>query len=383
MTVPGPGDGDLLDFVSKLAALAAETEEIESAIQRAADLAQEHFDLVAASVWLVDPARPKYLELRALSTRTPMASPPAWSIPAARGVVGRALRQERPQLLVDVHSDSDYLAQFPETIAEVVIPLRHRDGALGAVVFDADRPEALSSEKVALLEAVASQLAGLARFAAIERRNQEMTFELEQSNLRLRERNESLSEFATTDALTGLPNRRQFDQTLETEWRRATRGEAPIAIILGDIDYFKRLNDTAGHQRGDVVLAEVAEVLRGAFTRAGDLAARYGGEEFVVVLPDTPLETAAELAEQARARIEARAIEHPASQLGPVVTLSMGVASVVPGLGGDPALLLAEADAALYRAKARGRNRVELAGGELQPGSKLPGFKTQVARPET
>lgn len=399
MTETVPPDVDLLAFISKLAALAADSEELAPAIQRAADLARDHLDLVAASVWLVDPARPKHLDLRALATRTPMASPPAWSIPATRGVVGRALGKGQSELLLRVESDADYLAHFPETTAEIVVPLRNRDGALGVAIFDSDRPEAFSGDAVALLEAVASQLAGLARFAVLEQRNQEMTFELEQSNRHLREKNQSLSEHATTDALTGLANRRQFDQIVEVEWRRATRSASPIAIILADIDFFKRLNDAAGHQRGDLVLAQVAEVLRSAFARAGDLVARYGGEEFVAVLPDTPIETAAELAEEARRQLEASAIGHPASELAPVVTLSLGVASVVPGRGSDPASLLAAADAALYQAKAKGRNRVassstdpegataprEQVGrfpNDLEPGSKPLGGKGQRERPE-
>ncbi len=397
---------DLTCFVQRLAKLAVDAEGIETALQRAADLAREHWDLLATTLWLVDPNGGRNsLDLRALSTRTPMASPVSWSLRASRGPAGRALRNGQAQLLVDVRAHADYVALFAETVAELVLPLRHRDGNLGVAIFDSDDPEAFSPETVALLEAVASQLAGLARFAALERRNQEMAFELEESNRRLREKNASLSEFATTDALTGLPNRRHFDQTLEVEWRRATRGETPIAIILADIDFFKRLNDSAGHQRGDVVLAEVAQVFRGVFSRAGDLAARYGGEEFVVVLPDAPIETAAELAEEARRLVEASAIEHPASELAPVVTLSMGVASVVPGSRRDPASLLAAADAALYQAKAKGRNRVERAETQplpvtarlvqrripplserfpegLPPGSKFLGFKSQIEEPE-
>jgi diguanylate cyclase (GGDEF)-like protein len=168
---------------------------------------------------------------------------------------------------------------------------------------------------------------------------------------------ERFQALAYTDALTGVANRRKFDETLADEWKRASRSGAPLTLVMVDIDFFKAFNDTYGHQAGDRCLQTVARTMRDALSRPGDLLARYGGEEFVALLPATPLEGGIALAEAFRAAVAAAAVTHAGSSLG-AVSLSLGVASAVPAAGnaraGD---LLGEADAALYRAKERGRNR--------------------------
>jgi diguanylate cyclase (GGDEF)-like protein len=174
----------------------------------------------------------------------------------------------------------------------------------------------------------------------------------------LREANEHLSRLSFIDALTGLANRRRMDETLETEWRRAERAQASLAIIMADIDAFKAYNDTLGHPEGDKCLVKVAEVIALAVGRAGDLAARYGGEEFVILMPGADYQSATVFAEGLRAACEACGIPHPASPAGPVVTISLGVAACKPGSDSSVAELMAMADAALYRAKQEGRNRV-------------------------
>jgi diguanylate cyclase (GGDEF)-like protein len=174
----------------------------------------------------------------------------------------------------------------------------------------------------------------------------------------LRLANEHLSRLSFADALTGLANRRRLDETLETEWRRAARLQNPLAIVIVDIDAFKAYNDTLGHPEGDKCLVAVADVIRQAAGRAGDFAARYGGEEFMILIPGLGYESALAYAEVLRQACEARAIPHPASPVGPVVTISLGVAARVPSNDFPVAKLVAEADAALYRAKRAGRNRV-------------------------
>jgi diguanylate cyclase (GGDEF)-like protein len=174
----------------------------------------------------------------------------------------------------------------------------------------------------------------------------------------LRLANEHLSRLSFADALTGLANRRRLDETLETEWRRAARLRTPLAIVIVDIDAFKAYNDTLGHPEGDKCLVAVADVIRQAAGRAGDFAARYGGEEFMILIPGLGYEAALAYAEALRQACEARAIPHPASSVGPVVTISLGVAARVPSNDFSVAKLIAEADAALYRAKGAGRNRV-------------------------
>ena len=173
----------------------------------------------------------------------------------------------------------------------------------------------------------------------------------------LQEANRQLEALAVTDPLTGLANRRRFDDTLHAEWAREGRAGSSLAILLLDIDYFKQYNDTLGHQAGDECLRQVAAVLQAKVRRAGELVARYGGEEFVVVAGETNLEQARMLAEIIRAGIEEEAIPHPGNPVG-VVTVSVGVAAGVPSRTGQGEDFVAKADEALYRAKQAGRNCV-------------------------
>lgn len=166
-----------------------------------------------------------------------------------------------------------------------------------------------------------------------------------------------LQRVAATDALTGLSNRRAFDQQLALEWRRSQRERTPLSLLFIDIDHFKRFNDTYGHATGDEVLAMVAERIRSGTRRAVDLTARYGGEEFAVVLPNTSLDGAVKVAETIRKRVESAGLAHQDTPSGHV-TISIGCATWQPPEGGAPADLLAAADAQLYAAKAAGRNRV-------------------------
>jgi diguanylate cyclase (GGDEF)-like protein len=157
------------------------------------------------------------------------------------------------------------------------------------------------------------------------------------------------------DALTGIANRRRFDEALRVEWRRNLRGRTPLALVMCDIDHFKRINDTQGHLAGDRCLRRVANAIAEAMRRPSDLAARFGGEEFAAILSDTEREGARRVAEAICDGV-ARA-NRPDSDLA--VTISCGVACVVPSAASTPASLLERADACLYRAKAAGRNRVE------------------------
>jgi len=170
---------------------------------------------------------------------------------------------------------------------------------------------------------------------------------------------ETMERLAQQDGLTGLANRRYLDEYLMQEWQRLRREEASLALILADVDYFKRYNDGLGHQAGDDALRAVAGALQEVLRRPADLAARYGGEEFALVLPGTGLEGALVVAGAVREAVAALALPHPASDW-PHISLSLGVAARVPG-GADPAQLLQAADVALYRAKAAGRNRVHSA----------------------
>lgn len=167
-----------------------------------------------------------------------------------------------------------------------------------------------------------------------------------------------LRSLAGLDALTGIANRRTFNETLASEWRRAMRARNPLSLLIVDIDHFKQFNDSLGHQRGDECLRAVAVAMADVALRAGDLPARYGGEEFAIVLPATDHAGAALIAEKVRTAIEHQAIQHPLSSVGPHVTVSIGAATVVPVMTDRLEKLMCFADVALYRAKEGGRNQV-------------------------
>ena len=174
----------------------------------------------------------------------------------------------------------------------------------------------------------------------------------------LAQANVALSHMARVDGLTQIPNRRAFDETLAQEWGRLAREESPLSLILCDIDCFKQYNDHYGHQAGDDCLRRVAQALAGCAQRTADLVARYGGEEFVLLLPQTPLEGALLVAENVRRTVEKLALQHSCSRVKPIVTLSLGVASVIPAQHMEADGLIEVADQALYQAKKTGRNKV-------------------------
>lgn len=180
---------------------------------------------------------------------------------------------------------------------------------------------------------------------------QERTVELETANRRLQD-------LARTDALTGLPNRRHFDEVQSIEMRRTRRDKAPLSLLICDVDFFKAYNDHLGHAAGDECLRAVASALHAGLTRAGDTVARIGGEEFAVLLPGAGLDGATKVAERLRAKVECCTMAHPHSAAAPVVTVSIGVACTRPDAPLEFDALYRQADEALYRAKEAGRNRV-------------------------
>lgn len=181
--------------------------------------------------------------------------------------------------------------------------------------------------------------------------------ELERANRQLETLNRELQKLTLIDGLTGIGNRRHFDQVMEREWRRCQRTRDPISLILADIDYFKDYNDHYGHLMGDDCLRKVAKQIESCARRPGDLAARYGGEELALVLAGTPLEQATVLAERARTEVLALKIPHESSSVSDFLTLSLGVGTMVPDKDSSPQRLVASVDRALYKAKQTGRNR--------------------------
>ncbi len=179
----------------------------------------------------------------------------------------------------------------------------------------------------------------------------------------------ALQKRSATDGLTGLANRRSFDEAIEQEWQRSRRQRETLALLMVDIDHFKKHNDQYGHQAGDECLRLVARTLASTARRAGDLPARYGGEEFVVLLPASSIEGAAALAERIRVAVERLRLPYLEASAGRHVSVSIGVAACVPGQSGSPSSLVAAADEALYQAKAVGRNQVIVASGVASAGN--------------
>ena len=185
----------------------------------------------------------------------------------------------------------------------------------------------------------------------------ERTTELQRSEALLKKANFELEKLVNIDGLTQVGNRRCFDDRLKMEWQRLSRDVQPISLILFDIDYFKLYNDLYGHQMGDACLTAIAQTVKQVLSRPADLVARYGGEEFVIILPNTDIQGALIVAEHIRIAITNLGIVHQSSSISDIVTISLGVASLLPNSKQELATLIKQADTALYRAKQQGRNQ--------------------------
>ena len=194
----------------------------------------------------------------------------------------------------------------------------------------------------------------------LHERNRELEALVDERTRALEDANDKLEALSYADGLTGIANRRNFDRTLAQEWNRGQRAGTPLALVMLDVDHFKHFNDHYGHLAGDGCLRALARAMLQAGRRAGDLLARYGGEEFVVLLPDTNAQDALETARHIQKEVWSLALPH-AETLPGIVTVSLGVASLVPSRQHIAEELVRQADSALYRAKQSGRNCVQTA----------------------
>ncbi|MGB3201033.1 MAG: PAS domain S-box protein [Nodosilinea sp.] len=239
----------------------------------------------------------------------------------------------------------DRLAQAK---AKVIVPIVQSDRLWGMLLaYHSQIPHRWEAAELDVLKRLAVQLA----------------IAIQQSQLyqHIQTVNRQLEHLATHDGLTQLANRRSFDIRLQQEWSRLLRVQAPLSLILCDIDYFKPYNDTYGHPAGDMCLQQVAEALGQAVQRPADLVARYGGEEFAIVLPNTDQAGAETIARAIQQTLAELGLYHGASPLGQCITLSLGIASLIPTMGQTAQTLIDQADAALYSAKQQGRDRYCLA----------------------
>ncbi len=275
-------------------------------------------------------------------TLSPLAAAGTW--PVTQGGAGRCARLGTPQLIADVGVDPDYVPGNDFVRSEYLVPIRHRARMHGVLNLESTRTDFFSAESCAVFDAVADLVAGAIHFAR-------MADELTLANRKL----ELLS---MSDGLTGIANRRRFDRQLHDDWARLAAEARPLALLMVDADAFKPLNDASGHLYGDECLRELARSCQRFVESDADLVARFGGEELVLLLPGRELARAHAIAEDLRAAVEALAMPHPASPVGPHVTVSVGVGMRVPTAGHSPDVLIAAADRALYAAKLQGRNRV-------------------------
>jgi len=254
----------------------------------------------------------------------------------------------RYQAVTDIYTSGialcyrDLLAKL-QVRANLVVPIVQGNHLWGFLVAQhCSQPRHWQHLEIDLLQQISAQVA----------------IAIQQSELyqKLQIANQELHRIARVDALTQLANRRCFDEYLQREWLRLAREKSPLSLILCDVDYFKRYNDTYGHLAGDECLTQVAQGIQSVVKRPADLVARYGGEEFAIILPHTDTDGALKIVSQIRQQIELLTIPHAASFVANYITVSLGIASTVPLPRSSPQTLIDWADRALYQAKGKGRN---------------------------
>jgi len=352
----------LMEMMSEISRSALEATDLDSLLERVVQYVQSRFPVEFVAILMHDIERGEFLQ-KANAGALDVEPQQRW--PITQGIVGRCLRTGETQLVLDVRSDPEYHVVNPHVTSELVVPICFGTQILGAMNVESRTPDVFTIANVFAFDSFATQVAGAIHLAAINQQLAETSTQLEQKTLDLEAANahlaraiETLERISAEDGLTGVANRRHFDQALVLEWRRAARSRMSISLLLIDIDSFKNYNDTCGHQAGDDCLRRVAQTLRDTLQRAGDLVARYGGEEFAVLLPDTDTEAAQRIAEVLRERIEALAIPHPAGAHD-CVTVSIGVSATIPERASvHTDSFLRHVDEALYEAKRSGRNRV-------------------------
>ncbi|MUG93652.1 diguanylate cyclase [Scytonema sp. UIC 10036] len=265
------------------------------------------------------------------------------------GLPGRVWASQQPEWIVDVSQmNVSVFLRRQDVIAAglkaaFAVPIVLDGQVLAVIVFFKRRQNEFDAKLVQLVSAIALQLGGF--------------MQRKQAEENLRQANQELQRLANLDGLTQIANRRYFDEVLQQEWKRLVQEQAPLSIILCDIDFFKLYNDHYGHQAGDDCLKQVAQAIDDSVRYSEGLVARYGGEEFAVILPNKTTEGALHIATQIQVTLANLKILHARSEVSSLVTLSIGVATLILKPESSPLNLIAVADRALYTAKAEGRNR--------------------------
>jgi len=357
---------ELLGMTSELSRLALEADSLNECLQRIVEFVRARFDLVNCALLAFD-AEKETLRLSALIGQTVFAPRCGQDWPLGLGVIARALRTGEPQLIPDVSTDPDYVMGDPAVAAEFVLPIRFHGALLGLLNLEASHADRFNESNRLILLALTEQVAGTIHLASTNQRLREINRLVEeksaallQANARLREMNTQLERLSHLDGLTGIANRRRFDEALRLEWLRAQRHRHTLCLLMIDIDDFKAYNDGYGHLAGDDALRRVAAALAAALQRSEDLIARYGGEEFAVLLPETSLDDAERCGWHLHSAVGSLCLPHRYSRAGSYLSISIGVATITPQDSDRTADFIDCADRGLYQAKQRGRNRVEL-----------------------
>ena len=357
---------ELFAMMSELSRTALEATSFEQTLERITGFVRERFGLRLCSIFLANPDGQLVLRTGAGQPQGINRRNGQWSV--ERGITLRAFRTGEAQFVPDVALDPDYLPAIPGVKSELALPIRLQGRLLGVINMESASPDSFVAENQQMLEALASQVAGAIhlsgsarQLAEVNRLLEERSLELQSTNVQLRHANAALESLAHRDGLTGVANRRRFDNWLQQAWQHSSNAGKPLALLLIDIDHFKAFNDSYGHVAGDDCLQHVASALAGSLGANGPEVARYGGEEFAVLLPDCDAKTAAKHAERLRAAVTDLRIPHRGASPAQV-TISVGVAALHPSASDITSdMLIRQADAALYQAKREGRNRVVVA----------------------
>jgi len=330
----------LAGILAEVSNEALQGDTLEDVLQRIVDCLARQLPVTIASIILLNESGTHFVE-EVWSGDIDLALPSGLPWPIEIGAAGRCARSGQPQLIADVDRDPDYVAGNGAVRSEYLVPIRHRARLHGVLNLESTRVDFFTPEVCAVFDAVAAQVAGAIHLARVVR-------ELEVANRHLRL-------LSMSDGLTGVANRRSFDEQLVDTWRRHAQSQKPLSLLLVDVDHFKPLNDAAGHLRGDACLRAIAAQCLAAAPDATSMVARFGGDEFALLLPGCDGAEACARAERLCRLVEAHGLAHPH---GVAVTVSIGVATLQAREGEDAQRLVAAADSALYAAKAQGRNRV-------------------------
>ena len=331
--VPGH-DAMLTAILAQVSREALQGEGLQAVLQRIVDCLVRRLPVAIASIILLDDAGTHFVQ-EVWAGELNLLQPASLPWPVTTGAAGRCARTGQAQLIADVGDDPDYVSGNLAVRSEYLVPIRHRTRLHGVLNIESTHANFFLPGTRAVFDAVADQIAGAIHLARV-------AGELEIANRKLQR-------LSTSDGLTGIANRRCFDQRLVQDWARMAKEGRSLALVLADADCFKALNDACGHLYGDECLRELARVFSDFFASKDDLVARFGGEELVLLLPGRDLDQAYAIGEQLRQQVEAAAMAHPDSAVAPCVTVSIGVSAMRPGASDPPEMLIAAADRAHSR----------------------------------